>query len=322
MEKAPDTAKYRSALSIRELGSHVVDRHQACRLVHPVPGFAAQSTGLTAFLTCLSLSLRGVSQQGRGSAHARSHRRTGKPDCLRRGIGWFRCARSRGPLRRFPVRCHREVAAWGDPAAHRSRRLFRSRTQRLRALPAEDTHRQGGGCPALLLAMSWARAGCTPIELETSAACDPVHIPPALESARSEPSMPHWVVDKTMSEVAGQALSSAGGSRRARGMRSCVHEDLFDLRQSARLWRFRGQRHSRATAGAESPPVSSVLFTTSIAGWTSGVVVTAFRKFRQVANTPDNEVEALFQLAGHRTTGANADDRSKAGRSGHQQVGD
>ena len=72
VEKAPDTSKYRLTLSIWELGSHVVDRHQARRLVHPVLRFAAQSTGLTAFLTCLSFPFVVYLDKVEG-AHGRIH---------------------------------------------------------------------------------------------------------------------------------------------------------------------------------------------------------------------------------------------------------
>ena len=54
VEQAPDSSKYLLTLSIWELGSHVVERHEARRLVHPILRFGAQSTGYTVFLSYLS----------------------------------------------------------------------------------------------------------------------------------------------------------------------------------------------------------------------------------------------------------------------------
>ncbi|GAB5468357.1 MAG: IclR family transcriptional regulator [Rhodospirillales bacterium] len=50
VEKAPGTSKYQLTLSIWELGSHVVERHEARRLLHPILRFGAQNSGYTAFL--------------------------------------------------------------------------------------------------------------------------------------------------------------------------------------------------------------------------------------------------------------------------------
>ncbi|MGO1120670.1 IclR family transcriptional regulator [Rhodovibrionaceae bacterium A322] len=50
VEKAPGTSKYQLTLSIWELGSHVVARHEARRLLHPILRYGAQSSGLTSFL--------------------------------------------------------------------------------------------------------------------------------------------------------------------------------------------------------------------------------------------------------------------------------
>ena len=72
VEKAPDTTKYRLTLSIWELGSHVVDQHQARRLIHPVLRFAAQSTGFTAFLAYLSFPFVVYLDKVEG-AHGRVH---------------------------------------------------------------------------------------------------------------------------------------------------------------------------------------------------------------------------------------------------------
>ncbi len=54
VEQAPGSSKYLLTLSIWELGSHVVERHEARRLVHPILRFGAQSTGYTVFLSYLS----------------------------------------------------------------------------------------------------------------------------------------------------------------------------------------------------------------------------------------------------------------------------
>jgi IclR family KDG regulon transcriptional repressor len=54
VEQPPGSSKYLLTLSIWELGSHVVARHEARRLVHPILRFGAQSTGFTAFLAYLS----------------------------------------------------------------------------------------------------------------------------------------------------------------------------------------------------------------------------------------------------------------------------
>ena len=54
VEQPPGSSKYLLTLSIWELGSHVVSRHEARRLVHPILRFGAQSTGFTAFLAYLS----------------------------------------------------------------------------------------------------------------------------------------------------------------------------------------------------------------------------------------------------------------------------
>ncbi len=72
VEQAPGTSKYRLTLSIWELGSHVVDRHQARRLLHPILRFGAQSTGFTVFLSYLSFPFVVYLDKVEG-AHGRSH---------------------------------------------------------------------------------------------------------------------------------------------------------------------------------------------------------------------------------------------------------
>lgn len=54
VEQPPGSSKYLLTLSIWELGSHVVERHEARRLVHPILRFGAQATGFTVFLSYFS----------------------------------------------------------------------------------------------------------------------------------------------------------------------------------------------------------------------------------------------------------------------------
>lgn len=54
VERPAGTRKYQLSLAIWELGAKVVEHHQQRRLIHPILRFAAQSTGLTAFLAYLS----------------------------------------------------------------------------------------------------------------------------------------------------------------------------------------------------------------------------------------------------------------------------
>lgn len=64
--------KYQLTLALWELGSQVVEHHQHRRLVHPILRFAAQSTGFTAFLTCLSYPFIIYLDKVEG-AHGRAH---------------------------------------------------------------------------------------------------------------------------------------------------------------------------------------------------------------------------------------------------------
>ena len=54
VEQAQGGSKYQLTLSIWELGSHAIERHEARRLLHPILRFGAQKTGFTAFLTYAS----------------------------------------------------------------------------------------------------------------------------------------------------------------------------------------------------------------------------------------------------------------------------
>lgn len=49
LEKEPGGTRYRPTLHIWELGTHVIARHEACRLVHPMLRYGAKLTGLTAY---------------------------------------------------------------------------------------------------------------------------------------------------------------------------------------------------------------------------------------------------------------------------------
>jgi len=72
VEQAQGTSKYQLTLSIWELGSHVVGRHQARRLLHPILRFGAQSTGYTTFLSYLSFPFVVYLDKVEG-AHGRTH---------------------------------------------------------------------------------------------------------------------------------------------------------------------------------------------------------------------------------------------------------
>jgi len=72
VEQAPGTSKYQLTLSIWELGSYVVERHQARRLLHPILRFGAQSTGFTAFLSYASFPFVVYLDKVEG-AHGRAH---------------------------------------------------------------------------------------------------------------------------------------------------------------------------------------------------------------------------------------------------------
>jgi DNA-binding IclR family transcriptional regulator len=54
IERAKGSRKYQLTLSMWELGSHVVSRHVARRLVHPILRYGSQTSGCTAFLTYIS----------------------------------------------------------------------------------------------------------------------------------------------------------------------------------------------------------------------------------------------------------------------------
>jgi IclR family transcriptional regulator, KDG regulon repressor len=54
VEQLEGTRKYQLSLMFWELGTKVIENHPQRRLVHPILRYAAQSTGLTAFLTCYS----------------------------------------------------------------------------------------------------------------------------------------------------------------------------------------------------------------------------------------------------------------------------
>lgn len=72
VEQATGTTKYQLTLSIWELGSHVVERHQARRLLHPILRFGSQSTGYTVFLSYLSFPFVVYLDKVEG-AHGRTH---------------------------------------------------------------------------------------------------------------------------------------------------------------------------------------------------------------------------------------------------------
>jgi IclR family KDG regulon transcriptional repressor len=72
VEQARDTSKYQLTLSLWELGSHVVERHQARRLLHPILRFGARTTGFTAFLSYLSFPFVVYLDKVEG-AHGRAH---------------------------------------------------------------------------------------------------------------------------------------------------------------------------------------------------------------------------------------------------------
>jgi len=72
VEQPPGTSKYQLTLSIWELGSHVVERHQARRLLHPILGFGSISTGFTSFLAYGSFPFLVYLDKVEG-AHGRSH---------------------------------------------------------------------------------------------------------------------------------------------------------------------------------------------------------------------------------------------------------
>ena len=54
IERAKGSRKYQLTLSLWELGSYVVSRHEARRLIHPILRYGSQATGCTAFLTYIS----------------------------------------------------------------------------------------------------------------------------------------------------------------------------------------------------------------------------------------------------------------------------
>jgi DNA-binding IclR family transcriptional regulator len=54
LEKVVGSAKYRATLRVWELGAKVISQHEAARLVHPILRYAAQTSGLTAYLAWAS----------------------------------------------------------------------------------------------------------------------------------------------------------------------------------------------------------------------------------------------------------------------------
>jgi DNA-binding IclR family transcriptional regulator len=72
VKRPAGSRKYQLGLAIWELGSEVIEHHHERRLVHPILRFAAQSTGLTAFLTYLDHPFLVYLDKVEG-AHGRAH---------------------------------------------------------------------------------------------------------------------------------------------------------------------------------------------------------------------------------------------------------